>query len=367
MADTYVNTTSGISLDDCFIPYEVINYTLTTALANGASTNITISLTNNYYGNTDYTVFYSVYNTGASPDPTSTNNSIVNTKTASSFKFFIYNLGVALSASQIQIMFWVVYTSNSTTNNATSITTTNPTTVFDDNNLGTNTFRDIFAQCHFTKLTINTTIFPNTYNDTNINISSKGWTNTDYYHVVSVETTVTSDANLRVCCRTNSIYIIGDTALGKTATAYNFYTNFDANGGINRSTVNNNTFFNILAVKAPTSLVHYNSNYYLKNTTLQNIFSICDTAYLSISGSNTSETITVSLTGNTNNYIAIPCFMYRATTTNTNDGTYTRYEALTIDRPILRTKTTTSFSSYFTKGDGDNWSGAVSHVIIFYY
>lgn len=355
----YTNS-SGVSVEDCFPPHEIITTTYTN-LANNGTANITLTLNNNYYNNTNYSVFYSVLNPGPNPDPGSTMRSIVNGKTTTNFKFFIHNVGNTIpSTTTITIMFWVVYTNNSTTNNSTSISTTNPTSTWSDTALGSYIFEDIFSECHFTKYIVNSTMFSNQVAKGS-NTTNKGWTNINYIPVVSAETTVTTTADLKECSKVNCVTCGGDTNLGKTTTNMNFYFNFD---GVDRSIVDNKTYINVLLVKPPTNLIHYSSNYKHNGIGLENIHPITRIFYQGFSNTSNVVDIGITLTGNTKNYIVIPCLIYNS---NGSSSTYGPYTGANTQRPCMISKSATGAVSRFYKGTGNFWNGAVSHLVIFYY
>jgi hypothetical protein len=100
---------------------------------------------------------------------------------------------------------------------------------------------------------------------------------------------------------------------------------------------------------------------------LINIYPICSTES-SANFSNTSFRITFTIpitnTRENTNYFVITSFVYNSGGTS---GTYNPYEASrAATYPYIHSKTTTTFVATFTKTTGDNWSGGLRFLVIYY-
>lgn len=116
---------------------------------------------------------------------------------------------------------------------------------------------------------------------------------------------------------------------------------------------------------------NYTSNYYINinNTiySLSKIFPLCEFFEIDIDGGSSSFTTTFTLlknTTNTTNYVVLSSFVYRSAGTG---GTYNPWEGInSAGNIMIDLKIATSFRATFGKTTGDNWSGGIICLVIYY-
>jgi hypothetical protein len=307
-------------------------------------------------------VFYSVQNTaGGSNRAESSKNMIVYGKTKTSFICRVYNTSSEVLPINSVFYFWVVYVNNGASSNGEHVTTY---PYFIDS-VGTSNFSDMFSSCYYTSYTLNTANFPTSGTSfvMNVDCSTKGWSNTNYVVLVSVESTSVDASTYNTASKANWSNISGHTGLGKTSTVFNVYISLNNFTTTQRTDMGNSVRYNILAVKAEIlETTHYVSNYYINNTRLSQLYPMCSYYYTVVSNNNSPETQTIALSGNTYSYIIMTSLAYNS---GGSGGTYSQYSAATTTKPVISAKSATSLSTVFNKGTGNNWNGGVYHLVIF--
>jgi hypothetical protein len=346
----------GTNLDKYFPAYE---YSIQNANVGGlGAIDLTINLTRNADNSTTYMVFYTFFNdttTDYSDLTKAYSRCIVYNKTSSNFKFFIYNnTNTSFIGTGTQVMFWIVYVTgfNSQIN-------TQPNTGYTDVNGAV--FSSYFPEYYFCVDNLSTAETDYTFSPS---LSVKGWPDSSYHLFSSYESGITDPNNIVLLNMVNicDTVLYGTTVLEKTTTSFNYYLR------ITDTTDASNMKINTIAL-LPASNTAYNSNYNVtinSNTIrLNQYYPECEFFYIAVQNNNTETIMTCTLTAgkNTLNYIVIVGSSYNSPGTS---GTYNPWNASQVSPPVIISKTATSFTAVFTKGDGNNWNGGFQFIVIYY-